>query len=267
MNCLFNIVSIILLIVTINIQGLGTMIKKLLGVVLLMLCVQTVQATENLYEKHYKAQNSGNLKSMQANPDTKMYVSNHFDEDNISMLERGYDLMGSSGFEAGSIAPDLALEHAKSLKADVVLVYSKFAAKKSPLSTLQTIKEAAKTTGEVDADIIESDEEQYQYYASYWAKLPMPLLGLHVIKLKQRDTDSGVVTEEDGLKVVAVIQGSSAFKAGLKRDDVILKLEDTELQTPEQLAQVVGKHKNENVKITYKRNGLLADTTALLKAQ
>ena len=110
------------------------MMKKMLGVALFVLCIQTAQATENLYEQHYKAQNSGNLKSMQASPETKMYVSNHSDEDNISMLETGYDMIGSSGFEAGSIAPDLALTHAKSIKADVVLVYSKYASKKSALS-------------------------------------------------------------------------------------------------------------------------------------
>ena len=63
------------------------MMKKMLSAALLALCfiqaVQTVQATENLYEQHYKVQNGGNLKSMQAKPDTKMYVSNHHDEDNI----------------------------------------------------------------------------------------------------------------------------------------------------------------------------------------
>jgi hypothetical protein len=120
------------------------MMKKILNAALIALCliqaVQTVQATENLYEQHYKAQNGGNLKSMEARPDTKMYVSNHDDEDNISMLETGYDMIGSSGFEAGGIAPDLALEHAKLIKADVVLVYSKYASKKSPLSKLALIK-------------------------------------------------------------------------------------------------------------------------------
>ena len=83
------------------------MMKKMLCVALVTFCIQTVLAAENLYEKNYKEQNNSNLKSMQANPDTKMYVSNHFDDDNISMLESGYDMMGSSGFEAGSIAPDL----------------------------------------------------------------------------------------------------------------------------------------------------------------
>lgn len=243
------------------------MMKKMLCVALVTFCIQTVQAAENLYEKNYKEQNNSNLKSMQANPDTKMYVSNHFDDDNISMLESGYDMMGSSGFEAGSIAPDLALEHAKSIKADVVLVYSKYASKKSSLSTLQTIKEAAKTTGEIDEDVLKGDEEQYKYYASYWAKLPMPLLGLHVIKLKHREKDSNEVIEDDGLKVLAVIKGSSAAKAGLKRGDVLLKIAGVEIQTPAQLSQAVGKNKGKEVKISYERNDNQAETSAKLIAQ
>lgn len=243
------------------------MMKKMLCAALVTFCIQTVQAAENLYEKNYKEQNNSNLKSMQANPDTKMYVSNHFDDDNISMLESGYDMMGSSGFEAGSIAPDLALEHAKSIKADVVLVYSKYASKKSSLSTLQTIKEAAKTTGEIDEDVLKGDEEQYKYYASYWAKLPMPLLGLHVIKLKHREKDSNEVIEDDGLKVLAVIKGSSAAKAGLKRGDVLLKIAGVEIQTPAQLSQAVGKNKGKEVKISYERNDNLAETSAKLIAQ
>jgi membrane-associated protease RseP (regulator of RpoE activity) len=243
------------------------MMKKMLCVALVTFCIQTVLAAENLYEKNYKEQNNSNLKSMQANPDTKMYVSNHFDDDNISMLESGYDMMGSSGFEAGSIAPDLALEHAKSIKADVVLVYSKYASKKSSLSTLQTIKEAAKTTGEIDEDVLKGDEEQYKYYASYWAKLPMPLLGLHVIKLKHREKDSNEVIEDDGLKVLAVIKGSSAAKAGLKRGDVLLKIAGVEIQTPAQLSQAVGKNKGKEVKISYERSDNLAETSAKLIAQ
>lgn len=230
------------------------MMKKMLGVALLVLCIQTVQATENLYEQHYKAQNSGNLKSMQANPETEMYVSNHSDEDNISMLETGYDMIGSSGFEAGSIAPDLALTHAKLIKADVVLVYSKYASKKSALSKLIMIKEAAKTTGEVNPEVME-DEEAYQYYASYWAKLPMPLLGLHVIKLKYKEKNSDTIVADEGLKILAVIKGSPAFNAGLKRGDTLLSLGGVALQQPQVLSQVVRQYQGESVSIIYERNG------------
>jgi len=243
------------------------MIKKLFLAVLVMLCAQAVQAAENLYEKNYKAQNSGDLKSMQANPDTKMYVSNHYDVDNISMLETGYDMMGSSGFEAGSITPDMALQHARSIKADVVLVYSKYASKQSGLSKLEAIKEAAKTTGEIDPEVLEKDEEQYKYYASYWAKVPMPLLGLHVIKLKQLSKGSDVAVTEDGLKVLAVIKDSSAFKAGLLRGDVLLKMGDVNLKTPEALSQAVRKYQGKKVEIAYERNQAPLVTDATLNSR
>ena len=244
------------------------MMKKMLVGALVAFCLQTVHAEENLFAKNYKEQNNSNLKSMQVNPDTKMYVSNHYDEDNVSMLEDGYDMMGSSGFEAGSIKPDMALEHARSLKADVVLVYSKYASKKSSLSKLELIKEAAKTTGEIDPESLNSqDDEQYKYYASYWAKLPMPLLGLHVIKLSRKDKDTGKSIEEDGLKVLAVIKQSPAFKAGLKRGDVLLKMGAMDLQTPAQLSQAAMKYAGKQVEISYKREEESKTTNATLNSR
>lgn len=238
----------------------------MLAVLFLAICMQPVYAEENLYAKHYKEQNGRGLKSLQAEPDTKMYVSNHADEDNISMLESGYDMMGSTGFEAGSIMPDMALQHGKAIKADIVLVYSKYASKKSSTSTLAVIREAAKTTGEIDAKLLEEGEEQYKYYASYWAKLPMPLLGLHVIKLKQKN-QNGEVTAVDGLKILAVIKDSPAFKAGLKRGDVLMKIGTVALQQPEQLFQAVGQYQGQQVEIAFERRDIPAVTQAVLNAR
>lgn len=244
------------------------MIKKMLFVVLVALSIQVTQAAENLYEKNYKAQNAGDLKSLNPNPGTKMYVSNHYDEDNISMLEDGYDMMGSSGFEAGGIAPDMALEHAKSIKADVVLVYSKYASKRSELSKLEMIKEAAKSTGEIDPEVLEGgDEEQYNYYASYWAKLPMPILGLHVIKLKHKNKDSDIIVIDEGLKVLAVIKGSPAFKAGLKRGDVLTRIESVDLQQPEELSLAARKYQGKKVEIAYQRNEVPSVTQVQLNSR
>jgi membrane-associated protease RseP (regulator of RpoE activity) len=243
------------------------MIKKMLLLVFVALSIQVTQAAENLYEKNYKVQNAGDLKSLSPNPETKMYVSNHYDDDNISMLEDGYDMMGSSGFEAESIAPDMALEHAKSIKADVVLVYSKYASKKSELSKLQMIKEAAKSTGEIEPEILNDGGEQYKYYASYWAKLPMPILGLHVIKLKQKSSDSDVMVAEDGLKILAVIKDSPAAKAGLKRGDVLMKLGGVSLQKPEELALAARKYQGKKVEIAFVRNAVSSVTHATLNSR
>lgn len=229
--------------------------KKLLSLLLLLAASANVYAAENPYEKNYKAQNTGNLASLQASPDTKMYVSNHKDEDNISMLENGYDMMGTSGFDAGNVPPELALQHAKTIKADTVLVYSKYGSAKTAVSKMQMIKEAAKKNGgaEIDAKDLVTDTTEYKYYASYWAKLPTPLLGVHIVKLKRVDNEATVA--EKGITVLAVIKGSPAEKAGLQRGDVLHKLSNIELDKPEELAAVVRKFQGQNVSIEFARDG------------
>ena len=217
-------------------------------------------AAENLFEKNYQAQNAGGLVSLQASPDTIMVVGNHKDEDNISMLESGYDLIGSSGFEAGDVMAELALQHAKTIKADAVLVYQKYGSAKTAASKIAVIKEAAKKNGGVVEDKDLKDEPmQYNYYASYWAKLPAPLLGVHIIKLVLVAEDEAEAAANKkintGLKILAVIKDSPADKAGLKRGDTLYKIADVELNKPEELSNVVRKHQGQNVAIEYERGG------------
>ena len=218
-------------------------------------------AAENLFEKNYQQQNTGNLVSLQANPDTKMYVSNHKDDDNISMLEDGYDMMGTSGFQASKVPPELALQHAKAIKADTVLVYTKYGSAKTAASKIQVIKEATKKGGGVinDKDLVE-DETQYDYFASYWAKLPTPLLGVHIIKLvknAQPDDEEADAKkmENKGLTILAVIKDSPAAKAGLIRGDVLMKVAGNELNKPEELSSIVRRYQGQDVAIEYERGG------------
>jgi PDZ domain len=243
------------------------MLRKLLALALFGALSTTTLAAENLYEKNYKVQNTSNLASLQASPDTKMYVSNHKDEDNISMLENGFDLMGSSGFDAGNVSPELALQYAKAIKADTVLVYSKYGSAKTAVSKIQMIKEAAKKNGggEVEAKDLEADTTIYKYFASYWAKLPMPLLGVHIVKLNRVDEED--VVAEKGITVLAVIKGSPAEKAGLKRGDVLYKLSDVELDKPEELSTVVRKFQGQNVPIEFERDGQKSIANAQINAR
>lgn len=231
------------------------MLLSLLGIATLLVATKLF-AAENLYEKNYKAQNTANLVSLQANPDTKMFVSNHKDDDNISMLENGYDMMGSSGFEGGEVAPGLALQHAKAIKADTVLVYSKYASAKTASSKIAVIKEAAKKSGgEIDAKDLPTDSTTYNYYASYWAKLPAPMLGVHIIKLVPYSDDDAPAVANKGLTILAVIKDSPAAKAGLLRGDVLTKIAGNDLNKPEELSGVVRKYQGQNVAIEYERAG------------
>ncbi|MBX9676730.1 MAG: PDZ domain-containing protein [Methylotenera sp.] len=243
------------------------MLLGLFAVGILFAAMQ-LQAAENWYEKNYKSQNSGDLKSMQATPDTKMYVSNHKEDDDISMLENGYDMMGSSGFTAGDVSAEQALQHAKTLKADTVLVYSKYGSAKTATSKIEMIKEAAKLGKELTEKDLEREPTNYKYYASYWAKLPAPLLGVHVIKLAKKESeDAEKATELDGLKVIAVIKDSPAAKAGIVRGDTLLKLAGNSLNKPEELSMVVRKHQGQEVAVEYERNGEKSMAMAQINAR
>lgn len=222
-----------------------------------------VSADENLYTKHYKAQNASGLTSSQNNPDTKMYVSNHKEDDNISMLENGYDMMGSSGFEGGDVPADLALAHGKAIKADVVLVYTKYGSAKSASSKMEMIREAAKTGKELTEKDMADEPTVYKYYASYWAKLPTPILGVHVIKLVPKSNDPSANAEIPGLQLLAVIKDSPAAKAGLVRGDRLLTLNNKPLEKPEDLTSAVRQLKGQIVHIQYLR----ADVEETTKVQ
>jgi serine protease Do len=66
----------------------------------------------------------------------------------------------------------------------------------------------------------------------------------------------GVKTEKDnGAKVTDVTKDSPAEKAGLKVGDIITKVDDVAVTSPEDLSKAVSSYKpNEKVTITYKRN-------------
>lgn len=231
--------------------------KILIGLFVLgMLMVNNISyaGDANPFAKNYKEQNTGKLKSLEASPDTKIYVSNHKEDDNISMLENGYDMIGSSGFSATETSSDLALAHGKAIKADTVLFYRKYESASTASSKLQLIKEAAKTGGEIDPNDLEEGPTQYRFYASYWAKLPMPLFGVHVIKLKRRMGEDEPVTEQAGLKAIAVIKDSPAANAAILRGDTLLKMGDVVLNTPEDLFVAVKRYSGQSVAINLERN-------------
>jgi len=232
-----------------------------LSLVLFVFINMAQAAEENPYEKNYKEQNTYNLKSLNPNPDTKIFVSNHKDDDNITMLEDGFDMIGTSGFSDTEASPDLALQHAKSIKADTVLIYKKYGSAKTASSQLQLVKEAAKKGKEIDPNDLVEEPTQYNFYASYWAKLPMPLFGVHIIKLKKNSnesTDEGAATVNalPGLKIIAVIKESPAAKAGIVRGDTVLKIGDMALAEADDLFAAVKKYAGQTVAVELERKGV-----------
>lgn len=77
----------------------------------------------------------------------------------------------------------------------------------------------------------------------------------------------GVMTEKDekGAKITDVTKESAAEKAGLKKGDIITKVNDTKIEDGNSLYDAIGKFKPEDkVKITYLRDGKENTVTATL---
>jgi serine protease Do len=77
----------------------------------------------------------------------------------------------------------------------------------------------------------------------------------------------GVTTDEseEGAKIVDVTKGSAAEKAGLKKGDIITKIDDKKIDGPNELTDVIGDMKPKaEAKVYYKRDGKESSTTATL---
>jgi serine protease Do len=77
----------------------------------------------------------------------------------------------------------------------------------------------------------------------------------------------GVVSEkvDKGVKITEVNKESGAEKAGLKKDDIITKIDNSNIENPMDLTEVISSHKaGDKINITYLRNGKENKTEATL---
>ncbi len=77
----------------------------------------------------------------------------------------------------------------------------------------------------------------------------------------------GVITNksDDGVKISEVVKGSAAEKAGLLKGDVITKLEDKKIASPDDLMDAVRSHKKgDEVKVYYTRDNKKKDVAVKL---
>lgn len=75
----------------------------------------------------------------------------------------------------------------------------------------------------------------------------------------------GTEKDEEGVRITSVSDESAAEKAGLKEDDIITKINDTKISSPEELTKTIGKfNPDEKITISYKRDKKEQKTTATL---
>jgi hypothetical protein len=169
-------------------------------------------------------------------------------EDYQRLLEDGYDLLGYSSFEAGDVPPARLSEQAERVHADVALVYTARSGQ-TPSSVKLDQARSRQKEGTSSEQSLTADNTFYNYFASFWTKLPTPLLGVHV----KQDQDEGL--PERGLEIIAVIKDSPAALAGLQKGDTLLRLGEVELSKPELLPQAAQRYAGQSVEVVYSRIG------------
>ena len=79
--------------------------------------------------------------------------------------------------------------------------------------------------------------------------LPKPSFGTHFIKLKSDEQDTR------GVRVIAVIKESAAATAGIKKNDNILSINNVEVNSPDDLINIIRENKGKSIDVVYERGG------------
>ena len=215
---------------------------------------------ENVFEKNYQIQSPKGFQSFSKNPNTKMMRGWAQKTDKFKMLEDGYDLMGHANFTGSYTSPNLALQHAKSIKADMVLLYDRQINDSSRATIIKKAREKARkanrvkevgnlTEIEINDDDLVDENVKYEINATYWVKLPKPTFGAHFIKLNS-DIES-----INGVQIIAVIKGSPAAIAGILKNDSITSIAEIPVNNPEDLISAIRKNKGKLIEVGYLRGG------------
>lgn len=185
--------------------------------------------------------------------------SDNKDADYQRMLEKGFDLLGYSSFEAGDVPPEMLAEHAKSIKAHMVLVSTKRSGDVPVSVKIDQLRKKAREqkTDTVDLSDIDQSSVRYTYHASYWVKLVPPIIGVHV-RAPMKDE------KEKGLIVLAVINNSPAEKASLQELDIIKSIGGEVLETPAALTKAAQRYAGQTVEVVFLRHGDVNRTTMTL---
>lgn len=188
----------------------------------------------------------------------RIYRGQDQETDYRRLLEDGYDILGYSSFVAGDVPPEQALEQARKLDADIVLVYTRRTGMVPLMSKNKPSPEGQSKEGQQTGRLLTPQAPQYEYFASYWTRLPPPVLGLHV---------KNPVKDANGLSVVAVIKNSPAAQADIQAGDMLLRIGDTDIRNVEALTQATQRYAGQQVEIVFAHDAETLRKTVVLNAR
>ena len=101
----------------------------------------------------------------------------------------------------------------------------------------------------IDVHVFGHDTDKFEWFDPNVKCSPRPMLGVYISSYEGKGNVKGAL-------VTSIVEGSAAEKASLREGDVIMKINDTAIDTDVQLREVIGTYKvGDRVKVSYLRDG------------
>jgi len=236
----------------------------------------------NPYSQFYKDYTDGiditeNPKVIVPTDEPRLIEGTNITKDATEMLENGYKLLGESSFNAATINQNLALQQAKKVHADTVLVYSQYTNTVSGSMPL-TVPDTQTSTGFHSGSIygtgggfanysgssytttygsrttyIPYNTRMYDYYASFWVKLKPPKLGIYYNDLTNEYRRK--IGSNKGVYVIVVVRNSPAFDADMLNGDIIRRFNNIEITNASHFTSLIAENKGQQIELEIFRDG------------
>ena len=237
-----------------------------------------VAGCSNPYSKFYN-DNTGGI-NITEDPDfimpigkPKLIQGSNVEADDLRMLENSYLFLGFSNFNAGPINQNAAIDHAKKVHADTVIVYSQYTDTVSgsvPLTVPNTQTSyhsgsiygsgggfanysGSSTTYGTSTTYMPYHVNRSDYYASFWIKAKPPSLGIYYDNLTNELRKK--VESNKGVYITVVVKDSPAFNADLLNDDIIRKFNNIKVIDMAHFQKLFDENTSQEVELEIFRNG------------
>lgn len=219
---------------------------------------------------------------------TQIFSSNDLQRDGADLTRRGYFLIGESAFQTGGhVSSGQMLEQAKRVGADIVLYSSRFdhaeqayipVVNYQPGQTYTTYTSGTATasvygsngasawgtgqyngmsttrgSGTYTTTDVPVTIRRYDYDAGFWRKGRPPILGVTVVNLP--DELRMALKRNTGVLIKIVIDDSPAFRANVVPGDILIKIDETLIDSANQLTYGLHSFGGKDCVLTVLRDG------------
>lgn len=173
--------------------------------------------------------------------------------DEINMIENGFVMVGYSSFNAGDIMTpeNHAIEHAGKIGASICVVYQpKHTGSMQGSNTIYIPGKYAGFSINTPTQI-----NRFDYLVTYWMKENAKYtLGVRSTDLSPADKTK--LQSNKGVKVVAVIKGTPAYRADLLRGDIVKRINDIDVEDREHLGRLLNDNKGKTISVSIIRDAV-----------